>query len=417
MFLKYLRNIFTGKKNSRKILLIIFLVYGFSMVGYGIAKGFLNNDRLLPGDQLVYRVTGGNLARGLGYTFDGKTPHGIYQIGYPIFLGALFKIFGHKIVPVVITQYVLGIANFFLFLQIVRLIVASEPVRYISIFLYFTNHIIVYFPSLILSETLGIFLFFLFLLFSLRYFISYKKRHIFIASIFFGCLILVRNKFQLLPLFFLLASLITHRKYFFKEAVLFFLVSVIIISPVLIRNKNAFGQYKLSFHGGNFFYLGMKCSTKEKLHKTNKEAIPTLAQEDSEYFKLFFEDIYRHPLRATKNYIGNFVRLNFPLRALDSKKHISFLRRLVTVKNIFLFLGIGWCLVVKKRFLFLGKRIDFVFLSLLFLYDNFVSSFGLTGDMRLGLYSHILLYFIFVLSIESCLEMHNIRSIKSKNIR
>ncbi|MDP2923841.1 MAG: hypothetical protein Q8O30_09030 [Candidatus Omnitrophota bacterium] len=85
MALKYRQKIFNNKKDSWKILLLSFAAYFFLMVGYGIIRGLLNNDLPMGGDQLFYRISGYSLSRGLGYTFDGITSHGMYQIGYPLF--------------------------------------------------------------------------------------------------------------------------------------------------------------------------------------------------------------------------------------------------------------------------------------------------------------------------------------------
>ncbi|MCK9572810.1 MAG: glycosyltransferase family 39 protein [Candidatus Omnitrophica bacterium] len=391
--------IYAGR-NKQKIALALFFLYFFLALGYGLVTGRLYNNQFLPSDALFYKISGYNLSRGLGYTFDGITPHGIYQIGYPLFLGGLFTVFGSNLVPVLITQYILGAINIVLFFLILDSTLRSDLVKYIALFLYLTHHVIFYLTSMILSETLGIFFFLSFILLSVKYFSSPKTKWILLASISCGCLILVRNKFQLLPLFLLAVSFLVGRRKFFQKAFLLFLVSFIIISPVLIRNKIVFGRYRLSFHGGEFFYRGIKCSPAEDNHSKSgiKQNIATI---DERYFKLFLDNLQEHPVIMFKNYINNFTKLNFPFRVLDSRKNYSFLRRSLIAKNIIVFLIIVTCLLKGGKVIVFLKKRDLIFMGLLFLYDNAVTSFGITDDLRLGLFSHILMYLIFALIIDS----------------
>jgi hypothetical protein len=129
--------------NKQKIALALFFLYFFLALGYGLVTGRLYNNQFLPSDALFYKISGYNLSRGLGYTFDGITPHGIYQIGYPLFLGGLFTVFGSNLVPVLITQYILGAINIVLFFLILDSTIRSDLVN-ISHFFY-TSRITLFF--------------------------------------------------------------------------------------------------------------------------------------------------------------------------------------------------------------------------------------------------------------------------------
>ncbi|MFA5337699.1 MAG: hypothetical protein WC330_05145 [Candidatus Omnitrophota bacterium] len=369
-----------AERNKQKIVLALSFLYFFSALGYGLVTGKLCNNQLLSADALFYKISGYNLSRGLGYTFDGIMPHGIYQIGYPLFLGGLFTV---------------------LFFWILDLTIRSNLAKYIALFLYLTHHVIFYLTSVILSETLGISFFLSFILLSIKYFSSPKTKCVLLASISCGCLILVRNKFQLLPLFLLIISSVVVRRKFFKEALLIFLVSFIMISPVLIRNKITFDQYKLSFHGGEFFFRGMNCSANSNNLFSCNAAAENIAKTDEKYFALLLQDIYKHPARMLKSYIANFIKLNFSPKVFNPKEDSSFLRRFLIVKNIAVFLIILILLFRRKSLSICLKKIDFVFIGLLFLYDNAITSFGISDDLRLGLFSHILMYILFALILDS----------------
>jgi len=405
----------TYGRGKQKIVLLLSFLYFLLALGYGARVGGVYSNQFLQGDELFYKTSGYNLSRGLGYTFDGITPHGIYQIGYPLFLGGLFTIFGSNLAVVIIIQCILGAANLILFLWILDLTVHSNLAKYISVFLYFTHHVIFYFTSILVPETLGIYFFLLFIVFGIKYFYSSKKRWILLASISCGCLILVRNKFQLLPLFLLVISSIAARRKFFKEALLIFLVSFIMISPVLIRNKIIFGQYKLSFHGGEFFFRGMNCSVNSNNLFSCNAAAENIAKTDEKYFALLLQNIYKHPTLMLKNYIGNFIKLNFSPRAFNSKEDSSFLRRFLIGKNIAAFLIILILLFRRKSLSICFKKIDFVFIGLLFLYDNAITSFGISDDLRLGLFSHILMYILFALILDS-IYSSKILLVKRRNV-
>jgi hypothetical protein len=144
----------------------------------------------------------------------------------------------------------------------------------------------------------------------------------------------------------------------------------------------------------------MKCSPAEDNHSKSgiKQNIATI---DEKYFKLFLDNLQEHPVIMFKNYINNFTKLNFPFRVLDLRKNYSFLRRSLIAKNIIVFLIIVTCLLKGGKALVFLKKRDLIFMGLLFLYDNAVTSFGITDDLRLGLFSHILMYLIFALIIDS----------------
>lgn len=211
-------------------------------------------------------------------------------------------------------------------------------------------------------------------------------------------MILTRNVFQLLPVFLLIFSFLS--KKFLKECLLLILVSFIIISPYVIRNKIIFGSYKLSFNAGRNI-LNVTASIPMEDSKRLLELFdndPALA--DREYFRLAVKETFTHPSRTLKLIVINSVFLLFSFDMSMPNRHYSNLRILLIIKNVITLMLIIFYGFRKETFCGCIKRIDFLFMALTFFYYHVISSLGVCDDVRYGLFSQILLYIILVLILD-----------------
>jgi len=395
--LKYDKSMF-----HKKIYLTLFCVYLAVELIYGFYVGNFGKNLILKNDTLFYSTAGWNISRGVGYTFDGKTPNATYQVGYPLFLAFLFKIFGNRILPVFIAQYLMGAFSFILFYRIVEEITSRRLLKIIALFLYFTHHVIFFLNAFVLSEPLGLFMFLIFILCLIKYLKYRNKIYLLLASFSCGYLILVRNVFQALPPFLLIFSFFGKRK-FLKECLVLLLISFILVAPYAVRNKIIFGSYKLSFITGKNLFEGMRLQEK-KSAQISQDIAKNPAKADAERFKFWLSYALKHPLETLKNYAKNFINLLFSINTADKNHHYSILGFFLIFKNVAVFIGIIIYGSMRRTFLnCLGKN-DFVFISLIFVYYNAIFSFGICRDGRFGIFSQIPLYLIFVFILDQYLK-------------
>jgi 4-amino-4-deoxy-L-arabinose transferase-like glycosyltransferase len=382
-------------EERKSIYVVLFFVYLTVELIYGFHAGIFAKNLVLYGDALFYSTAGWNMSRGLGYTFDGKTPNATYQFGYPLFLSLLFKVFGNDTRIVFIVQCLMAACSFVLFYCIIAEITRNKLLKIISLFLYFTHHIIFYLNSYFISEPLGIFTFLIFILAAVKYFKHKKNTYLVWASIACGYLILTRNVFQLLPIFLLIFSLAGKKK-FLKECFLLVLVSFVIISPYVIRNKVIFGSYKLSFNAGRNFLNVAAFIPGAESARLSEQFVKDPAQADQEYFSIALKEAFTHPLRTLKIIVRNSIFLLFLFDISAQNMHYSNLKFFLVIKNIIVFIFIIFYSSRKKTFIGCVKRVDFVFIALTFFYYHLMASLCVCDGGRFGVFLQILLYFVFV---------------------
>ncbi|MDQ0191583.1 glycosyltransferase family 39 protein [Alicyclobacillus cycloheptanicus] len=203
-----------------------------------------------------YYTQGMAIANGQGYRYDGQ-PTAYFPIGYPLFLAGVFKIFGEGWWPAVLANVVLDSATAglvyliaeYLWSPVVALISGLAMALYVP-------HI--QWSSVICSEIIFSFLFLLTGYLWLRS--ERRSWTILVASgITLGMACLVRPITLLFPAAYLIYA--WFRKFGFWQSVRRFVVIVVVmlitISPVTIRNYEAFHQVLLvSANGGVNLWQG-----------------------------------------------------------------------------------------------------------------------------------------------------------------
>jgi 4-amino-4-deoxy-L-arabinose transferase-like glycosyltransferase len=252
-------NLIAGNKG-----LIILLILAFLLrLVWIIIFPSLDLEADFFSDAKDYDQTALGLVKGQGYHNQGF--HAYRPPGYPFFLAAIYKIFGHNYFAVKITQVALGTTSILLlFLIILRLL--GQKVAIISALFFSFYPEFLRYPTELLSETLFIFLILLSLFLAIR---SIDSNSMVFPLFSGGCLglsILTREiGFALLPVVFLLivkrqsAAPETGRR--LRKAFLIFIATAIVVLPWTIRNYLIFHQpIVVSTNGGINFYIGNNLS-------------------------------------------------------------------------------------------------------------------------------------------------------------
>lgn len=419
-------NMFQGV--YRKKIGFVFLVYIMAL----IAGRFYYNEvydaipqqygTILAGDQGFYDTTALHLAQGKGYSLNGKATCA-YQIGYPLFLGTVYYVFGHHYRIAIIIQIMLLSAAFLLYILLAVKI--NKSMFFIPAMLFIANYNFIQRAYSLMTETLALFLFML-SAFLLYCFLQYRKiYYIFFAALAYGYLILVRSAFQLYPIVLLLYAVLFLVKGNYKTFLrffLFFFISFIITVPVLARNYKRFGLFSLSALGGYMFYQGTNTDADgiyqgsqrvdrdlhlEKYYNAQEERgditlTRTICVVNRVLFKEGVRNIKRHPIKAAILVFKNMSRLLF----YRPYAHYAFsLQKLaVSYMNMAAFVCMltGFYRIVAGKVIFEYRLKMFaLFCYSAFFYYSLVSGF-FAVDPRYGLYPLLIVYLMSPVAFLMC---------------
>jgi 4-amino-4-deoxy-L-arabinose transferase-like glycosyltransferase len=239
---------------------IVFLILTFALILKIIFVFALSAD--IRSDSMVYDSIAKNIIKLGEYSFEGK-PTATLSCGYPLFVAAIYKIFGASDLWVRLIQSILEVFTGFLFFLIsLEFFKVKWSIVSLAIFTFLPSNLI--FSQTILTEPLFGLLACILLYYCLRENIDSK---IFFIGLVWGYAVLVRSSFSislaLLPLF----LFINRRKLFegFKQkrikrviqyTFLFVLGAVIVILPWLVRNKITMNTFTIATQGGFTFWSG-----------------------------------------------------------------------------------------------------------------------------------------------------------------
>jgi hypothetical protein len=399
------------------IIYLILLIVGRFYYGEVYNNIPKNNGSGFKGDQNFYDTTAINISKGKGYSYDGDKPTSNYQVGYPLFLGSIYYIFGHNYRIVITIQIFLTFFVFILYAILAMKI--NKSLFFISAILFISNYFFIQRAYSLMTETLALFLFTM-SLFLFYYFLQQRRIHfIYLLGVVYGCLILVRPIFQLYPLWMLTFSIIFifKKKYkTFLKFFLFFSLSLIIILPVLVRNHKKFGFFSLSSLGGMMFYVGtspdyyngvfpswgkmeedlnlQKYYGNKKQNFGDLETIGKISLVNKVFIKGGLNNIKKHPLRAIFNICKSTGRLIFFISHKDHK--LSLQRLILSAINMISFASmlISLYYMIIKRIVFESSLRQFlIFCYSLFFYYILISSF-FPVDPRYGIYPTVLIYLL-----------------------
>jgi len=237
--------------------LLIFIIALTVRVVY--AWFFIDTSSLTHEDQALYINLGQNMAQtgeflkivGDGYTTDWVTSR---VPGYPQFLAVIYTLFGENNMAVVWVQVIIDSLT----CVVIGLIAESIVSRgfLIAGLISAINLNMIILSGMILTDTLFLFLFSLFILFAFNYLKHLTKLQLFLAVSFLSLATLVRSVsyFLIILLLLLLIFELVRRKVKLKQilyTVLIYLIPVVIaLGPIHHRNYDKYSSFLLVSQGG-----------------------------------------------------------------------------------------------------------------------------------------------------------------------
>lgn len=174
----------------------------------------------------------------------GKIEYSIFAPGYYFFLALLYGIFGHSYTAVLITQSVLSALTAAL-LYAIGCILFTRWVGTITSVAFACYPSIIQFCTLLMTETLFLFLFILafFHLLHLTDWVDIKRS--LLIGLLLGLAILTRPTYHLFPFALIIPLYVTsgsHRKVAIQQALLIIVVSMLTLVPWYVRNYQELGK-------------------------------------------------------------------------------------------------------------------------------------------------------------------------------
>lgn len=276
-------------------------------------------------DPIQYDRLGFNLASGHGFSLSQSEPYlptMFREPGYPLFLAAIYKIFGHTIRLVVFLQCLLHALTALIVYRIAGRIF-SERVAFVSGVVVSLFPTLANYPSYLMSET-----FFTFLLSaSVALFITAvgggKFRSYLCAGVLFGMLVLTKLTSLFLP-FLLVGIVLAQQKRrdigkFMARAATLLAIVVLIVSVWSLRNKHAFNTYSLAMRGGDVMW-----SRAQKVDDSPREILATVSCSFSEHLgKKLFPDLVVRSDRYLYKDLDRAVEMQKSYRSKGVKSEVT----------------------------------------------------------------------------------------------
>ncbi|MDQ3193485.1 MAG: glycosyltransferase family 39 protein, partial [Bacteroidota bacterium] len=258
----------------------------------------------LKSDSITYNTLALSILKG-EYSFDGR-PTAFVVIGYPLFLSAVYSLFGDGQFFVKIIQSFIEIFTGLLFFRISRIFFNIKYSLFsLGVFSFLPSNLL--YSQAILTESLFGFLYMLVIIHCLKEnFLS----NLFLLGIFLGLAILVRSSFSfaalLIPLFlfFERKRLFTDNYYpkILKHSAIFIAGLFLILAPWLVRNKIVMNSLTLATQGGSTLWEG---NNPDATGTWNPQAVnnnPLFKNSDEvyrekEFYRLASNFILENPLR------------------------------------------------------------------------------------------------------------------------
>lgn len=264
----------------RKVLTIAIL----GLVTSGIFVIFFNYAVSGP-DSVQYDRLGYNLASGKGFSLDARAPFAptmFREPGYPVFLAAIYTVFGHSINVVLFIQMLLHAATAVLAYYIARAIFPEKAA-------FFSGVAVALFPTLanmaacLLSETFFTFLLCLGLWLFLEA-LGRKKLAVFsMSGLVLGFLAITKAAALLLPVALAIAAIVIClvKRQDLKSLLIgitaFAIIFCLPVSMWIVRNKTLFNSASMTLRGGEALW-----SRAQKLDDSPKVIAATVCYSFSE---------------------------------------------------------------------------------------------------------------------------------------
>jgi 4-amino-4-deoxy-L-arabinose transferase-like glycosyltransferase len=205
-----------------------------------------------------------SIARGFGYTKHGGFATAYFPVGYPLFLGMLFRLFGISIVIAQTANLIFSVVSLVLVYWIARELFQSELTGRLALFF-----LAIYPNNIAYTPLLGVEVFHLFLLLlgvaillpSISNTEKARFGRLLIAGLVFGLATLVKMQTLLLPALLLLLfpqfswekRRLNNR---LKKIGILYAVIIVVLSPWIVRNYLLYDDLVLSNNDGLNLYMG-----------------------------------------------------------------------------------------------------------------------------------------------------------------
>ena len=208
------------------------------------------HERPLFSDEKEYDQLAFHLASRASYSYD-TTPTAYRPIGYPVFVGLTYALFGRSITSVEMLQALIDTAIAFL----IYLLLTGRPerLRVFGATLWLLFAPAVFYSGLLLSETLFTFLFVL-IIWMLTRTDARSNWWLMALGALLGALTLIKPTVAVFV--FILAFLAPQIKVPFRKFTPIVIAFALVLTPWLIRNYLVFGEFALTSNGGINLMIG-----------------------------------------------------------------------------------------------------------------------------------------------------------------
>lgn len=219
------------------------IVAGIFLVSLMTKAAFVLSCPQAAPDSGVYDRIALNLVRGLGYTFDGSTPHVVRPPLYPFFLAGFYALVGQNFLLVRLAQALIDSITVIFVYKLGKSISGRDQVGYISALIACFYPELVAPTAFILTETMTTFLLTAFMWFLIE---SIKRSRISLSlagGVLLGLTTLCRPVTLAFPPFLFVGLFLIYRKRWVRCWLLLCLGMAITIAPWTIRNYITFKAF------------------------------------------------------------------------------------------------------------------------------------------------------------------------------
>jgi 4-amino-4-deoxy-L-arabinose transferase-like glycosyltransferase len=211
----------------------------------------------LHGDASGYHVLAQNLLAGEGFSWDGESPTSYRVPGYPLFVAAVYLLFGQSTFAVGLVQAVLGaLLCLAIFLFARRLF--GVPVALLSAAAVAVHPLLIYMTAWVYSETLFLLLLWLALwLWAVSLQQPFSTPRLAATGVLLGLATLVRPEVVIFMPLLLGALLLLKRVEAFRRGLVVLAALLLVLLPWTLRNQAVHGEFvPLTTSAGSNFYAG-----------------------------------------------------------------------------------------------------------------------------------------------------------------
>ena len=273
-------------------------------------------------DSYGYVAIAENFAQTFQLTHPNSNTMPVQTVGYPLFVGIIFKLFGLHTLPVILAQIILSILSGLLTMKIALLLFGNLS-AYISALLWSLNLGFLVFSQFFMTEILLITLLLTCIYNFFLYMIYNNKKALFLSGLFSGCSVAVKPVALLYVIGLCICILIWKKGYLIKkgqEILLFCLIFLVPVMSYMTFNKITYDTFSISSLVNENLYVyflsklnvhiyGISYSSAMKNILANYQGFSrTNAKQWDSAKQQFWHHVYTRPLLVAAIWIGNVCK-------------------------------------------------------------------------------------------------------------